>query len=276
MNTLFGQSASLDIDRVERLLEEELNAFIRDLPVHPIPQEQDRRAFFIIWFAVFLPEVVPTEFTKRLLEVAIALRQRTDFRTWGWYRSTHLDVALFALTGDTTWLQICKRNYSHQSKALRTQVLEALAFVVDKLEFEDETLLEQAEHNLNCCHFHCEWSAALILVASGEAVTKRAWLTNWLSEGKFLNARERETLQELAEGNYVPNSFFLNLFLDTQQYVLVRLACTLPPRYVQGTLLELPPQQTTLNLPDEPDFAGLLWKRLRRHPLVHSHIRISD
>ncbi len=272
-----GHFPLLDIVRVGRLLEEELNAFRRDLTIHPVDVIQDYRAAMIAWTAVFLPEAVSVVFTEKLIDIANDMRHRPDFGTWGWYRTTLLDVTLFALTDDPMWLDICKRHYSQQIQQLRTPVMNALAFVVHRLDFDDEELREYAEQNLNWCHFRCEWSAALVLTAPGDAASKREWLTEWLARGKFLNPHERETLKPLAEGYSVPNSYFLNYFLRIQHYVMTRLACALPPLYIQGTLLEIPPEQTALDLPpEEIDFAALLWKRLQDHPLMQYHVRILD
>ena len=272
-----GHFPPLDIVRMGRLLEEELNAFLRDLTIHPVESIQDYRMAMIAWTAVFSPEAVSAALTEKLIDVANDVRHRRDFNTWGWYRITLLDVTLFALTDDSMWLDMCKCHYSHQIQQLRTPVMDALAFVVHKLDYDDEELRASAEQNLNWCHFRCEWSAALVVVAPGNAWIKREWLTEWLSRGKFLNPHEKETLQPLAEGYSVPNSYFLNFFLRIQHYVMVRLASTLPPLYIQGTLLEIPPEQTALDLPaEEMDFAALLWKRLLDHPLMRSHIRILD
>ena len=264
-------------DRIERLLEDEMNTFTSAFSVQPVPEVQDLRAALIAWFAVFLPEAVPATFVQKLQEFVVEVRSHPDFTTRGWYRTLFLDVALFALQNDMEYLDICRRNFAHGTRALRIAVMEALAFVADRLSFSDQLLREGAERNLDTVHCSCEWSTALYMTARASAAEKRAWLKNWLSLEKFMNTDQEHTLRQLADGDFVPNPVFLEFFNYVQQYVSVRLACTLPDLYVQGTLLDLPEKQLALDLQTEPpNLGGLLWQRLRKLPLMGVCLQIVD
>ncbi len=267
----------LDCERIAQALDAELDAFLRRLHVHPVPEDQDMHGGFIAWVCAFLPETVPGSFTKHLDSVVREVRHRPDYRASWWYRTLLLDVAFFALTDDPSWLEVAISNAGHGASQLRVAILEALAFVADRLSFDDRMLRERVEANLDHVHFYCEDSVMLLLAGKGPVEEKRAWLQGWLDQGKFLNPHQKEALEALAAGRGVPNTFYLNLFLWVQQYVTLRLAATTPSRYVQGTLLDVPPPQLALDFPlPPPDLVSLLWTRLRQHPLMQSHFTLQE
>jgi hypothetical protein len=266
----------LDCERIAQALDAELDAFLRRLHAHPVPEEQDMHGGFIAWVCAFLPEAIPGAFTKHLESVVREVRHRPDYRSSWWYRTLLLDVALFALTDDPLWLGVAIQHAGHGASQLRVATLEALAFVADRLSFDDRALRECVVANLDHVHFYCEDSAMLLLAGKGAAEDKKAWLMGWLNQGKFLNPHQKDALEALSAGRGAPNTFFLNHFLWVQQYVTLRLAATVPARYVQGALLDVPPQLALERPVPPPDLASRLWTRLRQHPLMQSHFTIQE
>lgn len=81
------------------------------------------RAGAIAWIARFIPEAIPTDTGMVIAATTGRLHRYPDHRTHGWFRTLHLDAALFALSGEERCLTDVLSNIDHGSGRLREAVL---------------------------------------------------------------------------------------------------------------------------------------------------------
>jgi hypothetical protein len=196
-------TASISLDRVQRVLWNQLEHFQIGFDEHPIPENQDLRALSIAWIAVFLKEAVPPSFVETLMALVLRFRARADFSNFGWYRVSPLDIALFASTGDRAWLCDVASNLDHHKRSLRRFVVNSFALVANRVTFDRE-MLDRTAHNLQVRHSGCEELAVLFATSDLTNAEKKKQISQWLSQFR-LNPHEEECLRHLAAGEYVVN-----------------------------------------------------------------------
>jgi len=272
-------TGNISIARVQRIVSTQLEDFRRAYDEDPITENQDLRALSTAWLAVFMNEAFSPALVDSLRELVERLRQREDFRYRGWHALAPLDVALFALTEDRHWLLYVTTNLDHHKSYLRRFVTNAFALVANRLTFDGD-MLDRTSHNLKAVHFSCDDLVVLFATSVLGAEEKKKQISEWASKFK-LNADEAECLRALAAGQYVQNPF-LRHFLWVQQYVSLCFAGNVPGHDEQGSdtvqlrldgAAEVTAHQCELaGLCLEPD---VIWKRMRSHPLMDSHVKIE-
>jgi len=221
--TLFN-TFEIDYTRVENLVYEELNLFVAEYEIQPIPVVQEMRAFFIAWIAVFFPEVISKDFTEILTKRITDYRSDSDFNTKGWIRLIPLDVALFAITDNSDWLDVCITNIDHHSSVNRELVLESLSLIANKLSFHDRELLRRTENNLRNQHGLCDWGVILLVAAKGNSDEKLRLVRQWRDEfGE--ESWAYHIFDSILNGKSLPNTFFFGLMHERLLYVTLRLIC---------------------------------------------------
>lgn len=187
------------------------------------PERQELQAFFICWIAVFLPEALKKTFVVSLRSTVNDLRDRKSWGTSIWYRLLPLEIALYAATGRNQWLDTHRFNFDHHNRSLRNLVIESLAYVADRLQFDDPELQERAASNLRSWHLGCEDAAFLLLAARGEPVKKRQAIEGWIRDIK-LPVHVKDLLAQALAGEFISLPFFSESFSKVALYVASRLA----------------------------------------------------
>jgi hypothetical protein len=263
------------IDRaiMDRVLWQLWTEYQRDFSVAPITEVQDLRAFSILWVSAFMPEVVSVRFRKTLAKEVGLNRERPDF--WGFCgsRTLILEAALYALTGEESWLETIRVNLDHHKRSHREIVTESLALVANRLAFDAE-MLGRIAHNLKVAHGFCEWPVILFAISRGDPFSKRQQMQGWLNSCD-VRGDEHEVLEKLIRGHWVANPF-LHRLLRTQQFLTLRLMTALPASDPPIQLSLLTPDQGELGLCDgSADISADVWKRISEHPLTASMIKIE-
>jgi hypothetical protein len=271
----------LDRDRVESVLWSVWQEYLRDFESSPVREIQELRAFSILWAILFIPEAISPCFRRSLTSTVQQYRERTDYKSFCWYRMGPIEAALYALTGVDSWLSTLRANLDHHKSDLREITIESFALLADRLEFDAETLVH-IQGNFESRQFFYDWPVILFAVSKASAQNKRQKIEQWLERYKM---NDQTLLEKLVRGEWVENPF-LERVLRTQRYLTLRMAC-----------LSVVPEQ--LNLYEEWDRIGLgtndenseqlrlfadksgdlgkvVWDRLRTHPLTEPRIKITD
>lgn len=197
-------------------LSRQLTEFRSHFDEHPMSEEQDLRAYSIAWLAAFVPEAFSAGFRADLESFVAECGNRDDFSHNGWWRLPGLDVALFLVTKDAAWLNVCRENLDHHKSGLRLGVMEALALAAQHLIF-DEEMLRRVAHNLQVRQMGCGDVVVLFVACQNKNEDKIAKVSEWLSAYSH-NEGVEETLRVLENGRSVPNAFLFHL-LWIQRYV---------------------------------------------------------
>ena len=261
--------------KLSRVLKLEFELWVHNFDQRPIPEAQDLRTFFIQWFAVFAPECFEQSLVKKISTFAYEMKQHLDFRRSKWYELLPIEIALYALSSDSSWIDIAGANLNHHNSGLRMFTLEYLLLVVDKLHFHDPYMLAVVTDNLECGHTGAGDTALFLSMAQGEPEIKQTQIKQWLDQA--MNSFDCEELQKLAHGDHVPNPF-LHYVVRFICYISLRLASheallqlILFPE-IRGEQTSTISDELQLRLPIILE--SIIWQRMNDHPIFFS--RLSD
>ena len=179
-----------------------------------------------------------------------------------------IEVALYAFSSDSFWLEYAKPNLNHHNSGLRRSVLESLLLVVDRLRFDDPYLLAPVRDNFEWGHMGAKDTALFLGTAQGEPEMKQTQIKQWLD--RVMNPHDRETLQALMDGEFVPNPF-LHHITQLTCYILLRLASQETPLPL-SLFPEIPEKQLKLPI----ILGSLIWQQMNNHPLFQPFIRLEQ
>lgn len=258
----------IDQEKLSRILKSEFELWVHDFDQRPIPRSQELRAFFIQWFAVFVPECFEQPLVKEISAFAYETKQHVDFRRSKWYELLPIEVALYALSSDSSWINMARANLNHHNSSLRSLVLESLLLVVDKLRFDDPYLLAPVTDNLKWGHMGAGETALFLCMAHGDPEMKQTQIKQWLDQ--VMNPYDGEGLQQLSNGEYVPNPFLYHVTQLTC-YILLRLASQEAP-----LPLSLFPEIREKQLKFPIILGSVIWQQMNNHPLFQPFIRLEQ
>ncbi len=263
--------------KLPKILKSEFELWVHNFGQRPIPEAQDLRAFFIQWFAVFAPECFEQSLVKEISTFAYETKQHHDFRRDKWYELLPIEIALYALSSDSSWINIARANLNHHNSGLRRFVLESLLLVINKLRFDDPYLLTPITDNLEWGHMGAGNTALFLCMAQGEPELKQTQIKQWLNQA--MNSFDCEKLQKLAHGEYVPNPF-LHYVVRFACYISLRLASH--ETLLQSILFpEMREEQTSI-ISDELQLKlpiileSIIWERMNDHPIFQPFIRLEE
>lgn len=217
----------IDYSRIEGTLYEELNLFIANYQIQPMPVVQEMRAFFIAWVTVFFPEVISKDFTEKLKTFIEDHRTDSNFQTNGWLRLLPLDVALFAITENTDCLDVCIANIDHHRSVFRDYVMESLSLVADRLSFNDPELQYRTKSNIKKRQ-SIDYEELILLIATKGSKDEKLHLVQEWQEEFRKEPWSNEVLESILICASIPNSYFFPNFHKRQIYILLRLFCKVP------------------------------------------------
>ena len=262
--------------KLSRVLKSEFKLWVHNFGQRPIPEAQDLRAFFIQWFAVFAPECFEQSLVKEISTFTYETKQHTDFMRSKWYELLPIEVTLYALSSDSSWIDIARANLNHHNSGLRRSVLESLLLVVDRLRFDDPYLLAPVRDNLEWGHGGAGDTALFLCMAQGEPEMKQTQIKQWLDQA--MNSFDCEKLQKLAHGDYVPNPF-LHYVVRFICYISLRLASH--ETLLQSILFPEILEKQNSTIPDELQLKlpiileSIIWQRMNDHPVFQPFIRLE-
>jgi len=261
----------IDVTLVRRLLHFELDAFEREYRSERITEWQDLRAFLIAWFCVFLPEICDEYFESRLHEFVGKVKSEEDYIVRFYYRILSLEIALFGLTGNACHLDIHRFNFDHHKSWIRSHLNNSLAFVADKMSFNDHELRTRTRNLVKCELAFLEGQIVLLLVTKGTSSEKREELDRWLRDYD-LSEDHRKQIEEIHRDGWVRNLEYPLFFGRLNQYIAHRLMCLDPcPQNSADARVplfsEIPAQKETFPI-------SLMWNRISSHPLMQYVINI--
>ncbi len=262
----------IDINRIALLLSQEFRRYKDGFDESPIPESQQSRGLFIAWIATFLPEAVSQEFVSELETYAYDARDMGDYQYEGWWRILPLDIALYALTGDSKWLLTAMTNIDHHKSDFRRLAFEALALAADRLKADDSQFSSRVASNLEKHHFFSDQAVALFVAAKGEPSVKLKLLTKW--HALYKDTVADDMIRALCEGRGYDNPFS-GMMICLHQYVCLRLMQSLSETSLSFARDKGVPQlQLTLN--SQESLGNVLWRRLRAHPLSSAAIGVPS
>ena len=277
---------SFPINQVKlfRVLKSEFELWVHNFHQRPIPESQDLRAFFIQWFAVFAPECFEQSLVKEISAFACEMKQHADFRRSKWYELLPIEIALYALSSNSSWIDIARANLNHHNSGLRMFVLKSLLLIVDRLRFDDPYLLAPVRDNLEWGHMGAGDTALFLCMTRGDTKMKKNQIKQWLDQ--VMNSYDCEKLQELSNGEFIPNPFLHHITQFTC-YILLRLASQETP--LQSTLFPEIPEGQSPTVSDEPqlkfpivmtasdlNLGSVIWQRMNDHPIFQPFIRLEQ
>lgn len=256
--TEFPSDLSIDLSRLVEVCKEEWRAFLLDVPVDPIPERQDLRAFLLNWVAVFVPEVF--QFCSLQAEMA---QWMEDFMAeaqsvWRFAKPPLIGSALFALTGEPYWLRAQREYFDYGGAQVRSFLHDSLALVAPKMSF-DEELMRRLDHGMKVPYFFMDTPLVLFALSRGDLDDKMAFFRK--CKDRFMNSREEETVNAFLEGEHVRNPLNSWMLANTS-YVLLRLGCHVTAR--SGEMV----------LPLGVELATV-WSRVQSHPLMEGTIKLT-
>ena len=194
-------------EKLAGVLKSEFELWVHNFDQRPIPAEQDLRAFFIQWFAVFAPECFECPLVKGISTFANEMKQHDDFRRRKWYELLPIEIALYALSSDSSWINTARANLNHHNSRLRMFTLESLLLLVDKLHFNDPYMLGPVSDNLKTWHADSAETVLFLCMAQGNSETKHLQIKRWLDEVN-MSPHDREELQKLIQWRVYAKSIF--------------------------------------------------------------------
>ncbi|MYC75112.1 hypothetical protein F4X10_04970 [Candidatus Poribacteria bacterium] len=267
---MFVPLLPINQEKLSRILQSEFELWVHNFDQRPIPEAQELRAFFVQWFAVFAPECFKQALIDEISAFACETKQHVDFRRRKWYGLLPIEVALYALSSDSSWINMARANLNHHNSSLRSLVLESLLLVVDKLRFDDPYLLAPVTDNLERSVFYDTDTALFLCMAQGEPEMKHIQIKRWLDQVN-MSTNAREKLQALSDGKFVPNPF-LHHVTQWTCYILLRLASQETPS--QPTLFLEIPNEFQLKFPII--LGWVIKQRMMEHPLFQPFIRLEQ
>lgn len=170
---MFVPLIPINQEKLSRILQSEFELWVHNFDQRPISEAQDLRAFFVQWFAVFAPECFEQALIDEISAFACETKRHLDFRRRKWYELLPIEVALYALSSDSSWINMARANLNHHNSSLRSLVLESLLLVVDKLRFDDPYLLAPVTDNLERWVFYDTDTVLFLCMAQGEPEMKQ-------------------------------------------------------------------------------------------------------
>ena len=170
-----------------------------------------------------------------------------------------IELSLYGLTRDQSWLRNHKQNFAYGGSGLRCYVMESLSLVASELSVDDQDLVARVKYNLKVVHGACEWGVAMFDGWKGTTQRKNTIALEMSTEFR-LNPHEKNVLVDLATKGSVPNRYFLPHYFRIQSYLIQRLSMLQP---------DYPPQLSAPSL-----FAGSILEQVSRHPLMQSVIEL--
>ncbi len=268
----------IDQEKLSRILKSEFELWAHNFDQRPIPQAQESRAFFIQWFAVFAPECFEQSLVKAISNFAYETKQHVDFKRKKWYELLPIEIALYALLSDSSWIDIARANLNHHNSELRRFVLESLLLVVEKLRFDDPYMLGPVSDNLRTWHMGSGETVLFLSMTQGDSKMKQIQIKRWLDQVN-MSPDDREELKALSNGEFIPNPFSYHVSQFTC-YILLRLASHETP--LQSSFVSKMPNRRIQIIPEAfqlefPVVLGsLIWQRINKHPLFQPFIRLEQ
>lgn len=285
---------ALELERIRRVLDQELYMFKKEFGERPMSQVQDQRGLLLAWLAVFIPEAFSSRHRIRLEEAVRYLKMEGDYLLNGWFELLPLEAALFALTRDKNWLRIAMRRWDHDSSEFRRQVYQCLALVAPRIGLDYRGLLERAEYCLKRVYFFNHEMLALLASMGWPPEEKQRLFAKWLEQyyGR-LNQPERSALEQLSQGQAMLNPH-IGWILKLQAYACLRIACGDP---LADSGLSAPRMGSHLRMvkgfgakhrklvPDQPGLfsdapedalAMRVWERINVHPFFNPYLEIHS
>ena len=246
----------IDQSRIAAICEEEWQSFLEDMQITPVPERQDLRGFFLNWVAVFLPDAFPTSLQS---EMSAWMAPQLDTRdsTWGYVRPALIGSTLFALSGNSGWLQVQFDNFADGGSQVRSFFHRSLALVAPKITF-DSGLLRRLDFGMKHVYFFMDIPLALYAVSQGRTNEKLESLKRW--QAGFMNPAEKEAVEGYLKGSLVDNPL-QHCVSEKMSYVALRIASfpITAPRDIGLPLgIALSP----------------VWESMQQHPLFSSHIEL--
>ena len=247
--------------KLNALFNAELLAFHSNFDVAPVPMEQELRAGVIAWIATFAPEAISPEGEEQLWEIFYSIRKRSDFRSFGWYRTPYLDVARFSLSGDHDALSIIINNIDHHNSSLRSALHPPLGLVAAELSLDDYELSSRMEHCLESGLFFNDSLMCILSVLRDDPQRKIELVKKWRREIDLV-PQDAKMLDCVFRGDGISNSLIMDELFLILRYLFCRL---LDP--------ELSDIYTEKQLDLFPHWKHhLIWKRMCEHPLLKATI----
>ena len=265
-------------EKLARVLKSEFEFWIHNFDQRPISEEQDLRAFFIQWFAVFAPVCFEQSLVKEISAFACETKQHVDFMRRKWYELLPIEVALYALSSDSSWIDIARANLNHHNSGLRNFVLKSMLLVVDKLRFDDPYMLGPVQDNLENWYMASRKTVLFLCMAQGDSKMKHIQIKRWLDQVN-MSPHDREELQALSNGEFMPNPF-LHHVSQLTCYISLRLAShgtPLQPSFfskMPNRQIQMIPEAFQLEFPIV--LGSLIWQRMNEHPLFQPFIRLEQ
>jgi len=247
--------------RLNWLFTNELNSFWSNFDLAPVPVEQDLRAGVIGWIATFAPEAIGDEGERELWRIFTAVRERSDFRHFGWYRMPYLDVARFSLSKDSDALAYIIANLDHHKSSLRSALHAPLALIAPRLSLSHPELAGRIEKALKHGLFFNESLLCIFFALRGDHRRKVELVKDWRNRID-LSLMDAETLDRVIAGNAISNSLIADELSENLRYLFCRL--------LDPELGNVPPRKQHDLFPDAMIHA--IWKRMSGHPLVKSSV----
>ena len=175
-------SFPINKEKLCKVIRSEFELWVNNFGTRPVTEAQELRAFFVQWFAVFAPECFERPLIKEISAFAYETRQHDKFNSRLWYELLPIEVALYALSLDSSWIDVARANLNHHNSRLRMFVLESLLLVADKLRFDDPYLLDPITDNLRIRHMGSGQTVLFLTMAQGEPETKQSQVKQWLDQ----------------------------------------------------------------------------------------------
>lgn len=259
--------------RIGVLLSEEL-AWLRAHREDPAwSRTEELCGWFVLWWAVFAPEVVRSAAGADLAALCAEWDLRDEYDPARWRHTVLPATAQFVMSGDAQHLAPLHAGLDHPDAELRTLSLTAAAFVAPRLLVAAADVTHRLRHNLGALHSVPE-SLGVALLLDGTAEEKRALLRGWLFSRK-LCAPATDELRALLAGRPLGNPF-AERFRSVERYVLLR-ALTMVPG-ASGTTAE-PGAARRAEPPASQAQAGptfdQLWELLRQYAPLRAELGLE-
>jgi hypothetical protein len=99
-------AAEYDVGHINAVVRKELSNFWTNITTLPLSRDPELRGALIAWFCVFSPDLIDEECRTLLHAFYEKARRVPDYDISGWFQILPIELALYGITRDQSWLPI--------------------------------------------------------------------------------------------------------------------------------------------------------------------------
>jgi len=251
---------------VARVVEEELEDFLSDITISPVPRIQEMRTYLIIWFASFLPEAFDSKLIDKMIKEREKYLLNCESDYYKCLKIIPIEIALFILKDDWAYLQQAVTFSSSGMSSLRTFIYDLLLLAMPRIEITP-IVTEAIYTSFRANYFFLDQLVFLLAIAKDESQKKLAFFKESLGILRDESAY-CDLLATPVNDKTIENPFYRSLVLPLNGYLLGRMSAACRYFFKVSNTQEI--------LINDRELERAYRQRLEKHPGLDSAISFPE